>query len=133
MKLTDFDIINPLDGGWGRAVHCAKQRFTLRADGDFTGYEIEKMLRRYGIRIWGREMNDKEEHAFLVKRRQALWAEYLLCRAGVPLTCALLDPRNAHYREHHPPRSMPVPWTKHGVSPSGFVGHVLDLLDKLLP
>lgn len=133
MRITDFDIINPLDGLWGRTFHGPMHRFSFRADGDFTGYEIEKMLRRYGIRIWGREMDGSEERAFLVKRSQAVWAEYLLCRAGVPLTCALIDPRNTEYREHHPPRSMPTPWTKHGVGPASLVDHVLDLLDKVFP
>lgn len=133
MNLGYFDIINPLDGLWGRSTHGPMHRFTFRADGDFSGYEIEKMLRRYGIHIWGRETDGDAERAFLVRRRQAIWAEYLLCRAGVPLTCALLDPRNEHYRRRHIPRSMPVPWTKHGVGPASFVDHVLDLLDKVLP
>lgn len=133
MKISNLDLINPVDGAWGKATHGPMYRFTFRADGNYSGYEVEKMLRRYGIRVWGREMNDPEERAFLVKRRQALWAEYLLCRAGVPLTCALLDPRNEHYRQRHAPRSMPVPWTKHGIGPSSFVDYVLDFLDKILP
>ncbi len=128
-----FDLINPLDGVLGRTLHGPMHRFTFRADSEYSGYEVEKMLRRYGIRIWGREMAENEDRAFLVKESQAIWAEYLLCRAGIPLTCKLLDPRNESYRQRHAPRSMPVPWTMRGIGPSGFVDHVVDLLDKIMP
>ena len=94
-----FDLINPLDGVLGRTLHGPMHRFTFRADSEYSGYEVEKMLRRYGIRIWGREMAENEDRAFLVKESQAIWAEYLLCRAGIPLTCKLLDPRNESYRQ----------------------------------
>jgi hypothetical protein len=133
MNLGDLDLINPIDGVWGRAAHGQMHCFTFRADGEYSGYEIEKMLRRYGIRIWGRKMEGDQERAFLVKQTQAVWAEYLLCRAGVPLTCALLDPRNEHYCRRHEPQSMPIPWTKHGIGPSSFVDYILDLIDKILP
>jgi len=131
MNPGDFDLINPLDGLLGRAVHGKMHRFTFRADGEFSGYEVEKLLRRYGIRIWGREMAEGEDRAFLVKQRQAVWAEYLLCRAGVPLTCKLLDGRNESYRQRHAPQSMPEPWTRQGIGPTSFVDYVVDLLDKV--
>lgn len=90
------------------------------------------LLRQYGIRIWGREIDDSDELAFLVKRSQAVWAEYVLCRAGVPLTSKLLDPRNEQYRQRHAPGSMPTPWSERGIGPHTFVDHVVDWLYRLL-
>jgi hypothetical protein len=90
------------------------------------------LLRQYGVRVWGREVIDDEELALLVKQRQAVWAEYLLCRAGVPLTSPLLDPRNEQYRLRHVPGTMPTPWTEHGISARSFVDHVVDLLNRVV-
>ena len=133
MNWRRLDFINPLDGLWGRAAHGSLHRFSFSIDSDFSAFEVEKLLRRYGIHIWGRRLESDTERSFLVKRRQAVWAEYLLCRAGVPLTSPLLDSRNEQYRRRHAPRSMPIPWTSEGSAPASFLDHVLELMDKLLP
>jgi hypothetical protein len=127
-----MDLLNPLDGQLGRLLNGPMYRFTFRADGGFSGLEVEKMLRRYGVRVWGREMDDPEERALLVKQSQAVWAEYLLCRAGVPLTCQLLDPRNDTYRHQHNQGTMPVPWTQNGIGANSFVDHIVDWIERLL-
>jgi hypothetical protein len=125
------DLIDPLDGWFGRLLHGPMHRCTFSRHGDFSGMQVEMLLHQYGIRIWGREIDAPEELALLVKRRQAVWAEYILCRAGVPLTCQLLDPRNEVYRVRHIPGSMPTPWTKDGIRPHTFVDHVVDWLNRL--
>lgn len=130
--LTLPDLIDPLDGWIGRWLHGPMHCFTFLRASDFTGAEVEKLLRRYGIRIWGRELDHPQELAFLVKRKQAIWAEYILCRAGVPLTCQLLDPRNAQYQQRHGPNTMPTPWDARGIGPHSVVDHVVDWLDRLL-
>lgn len=132
MNLLRFDMINPLDGLWGQMRHGPMHRFTFRADEPYSGVEIEKTLRRYGIRVWGREMDDPTERALLVKQSQAIWAEYLLCRAGVPLTCPLLDSRNLTCLNQHAAGSMPTPWTVGGIGAHSFVDHVVDWLDRLV-
>lgn len=126
------DLIDPIDGWLGQMLNGPMHRFTFSTQGEFTGVEVELLLRQYGIRIWGREMTNPNERAFLVKRRQAVWAEYILCRAGVPLTSPLLDPRNARYRQQHAPDSMPTPWDKQGIGPHTFVDHVVDWINRLL-
>ena len=125
------EIINPLDGLWGRATHGPMHRFSFATGAGVTGGAVEKLLRTYGIRIWGREMDDPDERAFLVKRSQAVWAEYLLCRAGVPLTCPLLDPRNAMYAVDHIGDPMPEPWDRKGIGAHSLVDHVVDWLGGL--
>lgn len=126
------DLINWLDGVSGRLTHGQLYRFTFSTATGFTGVEIEMLLRQYGIRIWGREIIEQKELAFLVKERQAVWAEYILCRAGVPLTSKLLDPRNEQYRQQHAPGSMPTPWSERGIGPHSFVDHVVEWLNRLL-
>jgi hypothetical protein len=86
------DVINPLDGLWGRLRHGRMHRFSWRG---VTGAHVERILRRYGIPCYGRWVApDDDERACLVPYVQAKWAEDLLCRAGVPLTCRLLDPKH---------------------------------------
>jgi hypothetical protein len=128
MRFSFPDLIDAVDGWIGRLSHGSMHRFTVSTQGDFTGMEVELMLRQYGMRIWGREFDQADEFAFLVKRSQAVWAEYILCRAGVPLTSPLLDARNAAYRRE----TMPQPWTKQGIGPHTFVDHVVDWLNRLL-
>jgi hypothetical protein len=132
MNLGDFDLLNPLDGYFGQLFNGPMHRFSFLADAGFSGLEIEKMLRRYGIRVWGRNMDDPAEHSFLVKETQAEWAEYLLCRAGVPLTGQLLDPRNETYRNQHAPGSMPKPWTANGIGAHSLVDHIVDWIEALM-
>lgn len=126
------DLVDTLDGWLGQLMNGPMHRFTFSSAGDFSGVEVEMLLRRYGIRVWGREMNVPGELALLVKRRQAVWAEYILCRAGVPLTCPLLDARNAAYRQHHAPNTMPTPWDKQGIGPHTIIDHLVDWLNRLL-
>jgi len=132
MNFSLPDLIDPIDAWIGRLTHGPMHRFTFSTAGEFSGVEVEMLLRRYGIRIWGRELDQPDELAFLVKRRQAIWAEYILCRAGVPLTCPLLDARNAQYRQQHAQGSMPTPWDQQGIGPHTFVDHVVDWLNRLL-
>ena len=132
MNFSFPDLIDPIDAWIGRLTQGPMHRFTFAAEGEFTGVEVEMLLRQYGIRIWGREMGQPDERAILVKRRQAVWAEYILCRAGVPLTCPLLEPRNARYRQQHTPGAMPKPWDQQGIGAHTFVDHVVDWLNRLL-
>lgn len=127
-----LDWIDPIDGWLGQLLHGSMHRFHFLRQGDFTGVQVELLLRQYGVRIWGREFDDPEEFTFLVKQKQAIWAEYVMCRAGVPLTGELLDPRNDTYRQRHAPNTMPRPWSVQGIGPHTFVDHVVDWLNRLL-
>lgn len=130
MSYLGPDIADWLDGLWGRIFHGPMHRFTFSRHGDFTGMEVEYLLRQYGIRCWGREMDDPDELAVLVKQKQAIWAEYILCRAGVPLTSQLLDLRNAEYGQRHT-GTMPPPWTQRGIGPHSIIDYLVDWLNRL--
>ena len=72
----------------------------------WSGVEVESLLMRHGVRIWGRGFVGEQIY-FRVKKRQARWAEYLLLRRGVPVTSGPFDPRNADYAERYAPGSEP--------------------------
>jgi hypothetical protein len=69
------------------------------------GIDIERLLSRYGIKVWDRGVTPTELY-FCVKRRQVKWAEYVLLRAGVPVTSAPAEPRNSQWAA---PYSGPPP------------------------
>jgi hypothetical protein len=83
-----------LDAFSVRAANGPLHAFTFRRGGGFAGREVERLLLDKGIRIFERTRLPSGDLGFSVRADQAEWAEYLLCRAGVPLTCELLDPAN---------------------------------------
>jgi hypothetical protein len=74
----------------------------------WSGIQIERLLKRHGVVIWDRGFVGENLY-FRVKRRQVVWAEYLLLRAGVPVVSPLVDPRNLKYAERYRPGSEPPP------------------------
>ena len=88
------------------------------------GIDIERLLYRHGVKVWDRGIAGDELY-FCVKRRQVQWAEYLLLRAGVPVTSVLNEPRNAEWEASYPPGSEP-PNSK--TRPAG----ISDLIDLIL-
>lgn len=87
-----------------------------RADkgGEFSLYDVEDLLNKYGIPIYGRT-HDARSMYFRVKKRQATWAEYLLLHAGIELCNPTIDRRNAAYVARHPPGWMPPAWADRDV------------------
>lgn len=132
MNLPYIDILSPIDELLARTQYGRMHRFTFCPTSEFNAYRVEKLLRRYGVRVWGRKIVDGSMRSFVVKERQAVWAEYVMCRAGVPLVDELLDPRNAQYPERHPEASMPTPWTERGIPAISFIDHLGDLLAKFV-
>lgn len=71
------------------------------------GLDIERLLFRYGVKVWDRGASG-EEFYFCVKRRQVKWAEYVLLRAGIPVTSSLRESRNTEWAARHPANSLPT-------------------------
>lgn len=81
-------------------------RFSIPRTCGWSGHHMEQMLRRYGIKIWGRNFN--QSHLFFrVKLQQANWAEYLLWRNGIPVHSRPFNPQNRIYGMKHAPGSKP--------------------------
>jgi hypothetical protein len=82
-------------------------KFTVRyADrgGHHSRAEIEAMLSKYGIAVYGRTHDANHMH-FLVKKRQAPWADYLMRNAGVAIVGEPLAPGNGS-----PKGKLPAAW-----------------------
>jgi hypothetical protein len=84
-------------------------RFETPREAEWAGAEVERLLRHYGIRVWGRGFTDTTVY-FYVKERQANWAEYLLLRRGIPLVGPLYNPANAAYARQYAPGNRPPAW-----------------------
>ena len=72
------------------------------------GIDVERLLKRNGVKLWDRGLANRDELYFCVKRRQARWAEYVLLRAGVKCRCEMTDQRNREWAEQYPPGSEPT-------------------------
>ena len=130
MTLPSFDIFSAIDGMIGQSQYGKMHRFLWDIDSGFTGYRVESMLRQYGIRVWGRKAQGAKR-SFLVRQSQAVWAEYLLCRMGVPLESKILDRRNLEYPAQHD-STMPVPWSSQSGRPISFVDKLLELMARFV-
>lgn len=119
----DLDFINPLEGLFARLRHGRMFRLSYERDCGYSGAQVEKMLRRYHIPVFGREVDRSDEIAVLVKWKQARFAEYILCRAGIPLTYSLIEPSNAVTYNGR----MPKPWGK----PKGAHSVIARIVDVL--
>ena len=91
--LARLDWFERLDAALKHLAGVRSWRFQIPRACGWSGHQIEQHLLRYGVRVWDRRV---DEHCltFRVKRQQADWAEYLLCRAGVPILGRLFNPRN---------------------------------------
>jgi hypothetical protein len=90
------------------------------------GIDIERLLRRYGVKIWDRAFT-RDCITFRVKRRQANWAEYLLWRKGIPVCSRPFDPRNRIYGERYPPGSEPPTGGKRPNTGPGWLDELTSL------
>ena len=90
----------------------------------WSGRDMEQLLRRHGVRIWGRNF-DRHHLYFRVKLEQANWAEYLLWRRGIPVVSPPFNPMNRSYGLRHAPGSEP------GASNRRQPNLIEDLLSRL--
>lgn len=100
--LDTINIIGRIDGWlamlrYGRGVE-------LRWKG-MTGMEVNRMLRRYGVKTYAGRMPAKNVRTVRVRSEQGKWAERLCIQYGVPLT-GLIYAENANVKRGN----MPKPW-----------------------
>lgn len=77
----------------------------------WNGQMVEGLLGCYGVKVWDRGASGEELY-FCVKRRQAKWAEYVLLRAGVPVTSVLKESRNTGWAMRRLGIPIPQGWRK---------------------
>lgn len=103
-----LNLIDRLTGlirgvGYGDLGHKFTVRYADRG-GHHSRAEIEAMLSKYGIAVYGRTHDANHMH-FLVKKRQAPWADYLMRNAGVAIVGEPLAPGNGS-----PKGKLPAAW-----------------------
>ena len=76
--------------------------WTCGGSAGWSGGEIERFLRKYGVVVWDRGFVGRSTTSS-ASSRQANWAEYLLLRRGIPITGSLFNPDNRDYGEQHAP------------------------------
>lgn len=100
-------------------------RFCVPRSCGLSGREIEQLLQRHGVMIWGR--NFSRDHLFFrVKLNQANWAEYLLWRRGIPADSRPFNTKNQSYGRRHYPGTEP-PITYSHTNPRGWWGYLRSL------
>jgi hypothetical protein len=104
-------------------VGANRRKFWVPRDAGWSGVDIERFLRKYGVAIWDRGFVGND-YFFCVKERQANWAEYLLLRRGVPISGPLFNPDNAAHGERYAPGDAPPAWVDRGQRPE-------DPIDKI--
>jgi hypothetical protein len=108
------------------AGHNAWQFYVPR-DCGWTGIEMERLLRRHGVKIWDRDFTH-DCLTFRVKRRQANWAEYLLRRRGIPVVSQPFNPLNDEYARRHAPGSEPPTRRQQHNTSGGLLDDLFTLL-----
>jgi len=119
-----FDWISPciaiLEGiAKGDPFGIRSWTFYVPLDSSWSGAQIEKMLKRHGVKIWARMIHGGDLF-FRVHKKQAEWAEYVLLRAGVPLKYRLYSQRNLQYLRPQP------------IKGQGLEHRLLSMLDDLV-
>ncbi len=101
--LCMFDLVDRADEIVGTMIFGPAHCFHIRRVGGWTGYQVEQLLARHGVRIWGRGFTPGAQGIlyFSVKVKQSNWAEYIMMRCGVPLVSKDINPRNSAAFEKH--------------------------------
>lgn len=111
--LGPLNLIDRVEGLlMGLGYRDMGRQFTIRRldkGGTHSLNECEGILKEYGVAVYGRT-HDATNMYFLVKNRQADWAEYLLTAAGVEIIGPAVNERNAITAGSR--STMPTPWSK---------------------
>ena len=122
-----LDLIDRVDEVVGNVRYGSHQRFNVPRECAWSGHDIESLLGRHGVRIWGRGFTSTDI-CFNVKGRQANWAEYLLKRRGIPVSDSPVNPKNDVYAEKHAPGSEPPGWRRRPERKKDWLDSLLSFL-----
>ena len=85
-----FDWISPLTAEVQDRVNGPAHTFMIPDDCGWSGFEIEHLLKDYGVKSW-RRMIVNHMIMITVRLAEAHWAQYLLLREQIPVEYGLLD------------------------------------------
>ena len=91
-----FDWITPTVAFFQDFFNGPASDFGIPANAGWSRGEIKRLLKKYGVRVWGLMYNVSGDMLmFTVPKTQAKWAYYLLLREGVPILYAPADVINS--------------------------------------
>ena len=111
-KLNWFESVDELMR-WLSGVKSWK--FAVSRNCGWSGQQIEEMLAKYGVKVWGRGFT-RDTLTFRVKYQQANWAEYLLWQHRITVHSSPFNPQNRQYGEqrsfnpHNSPHQKEPDW-----------------------
>jgi hypothetical protein len=86
------DGASPLVAPLRNVVEGPGHRFAVHADTGWSGRDIETLLARYGVTLWGK-LAIGDRICFTVRQAQAQWTQYLLERQGLTIIEGALPSR----------------------------------------
>lgn len=105
-------------GLWGVLVEFVRCVLSLnnptirwKRNQGWSGVDVERLLKRHGVVVWDRGFTGDELWC-CVKARQVKWAQYVMHRAGVPITGRQHEMRNATWAARHPAGDEPAKHSK---------------------
>jgi len=122
------DILKMIDDAAAKARYGSGEKLTWTCEnGGMSGADVESMLVKYGVRVYGRQYAEEEgdEYGVTVRSEQAKWAEFLMKRRGLSLTSPLIDESNANVQRGAMPKEWGVP-----VQRVGLAGRVQDIIES---
>lgn len=122
-SLMDIDPVKWIDDILAIGQNGTGVKLTWLAGTAWRGAEVERILRRYGVRVYARQYttpDNKRDYGVTVRAKQADWADYLLRKAGVPVSS---PERNVVAVTGAMPQAKGTP-----AKPVGFGGLVVSIL-----
>ena len=83
-SLTVFDVISPIATLLRNLISGPTHTFGVPAGCGWSGRDVETLLRDHGVTSWC-HMTINHTYLLTVKRRQAVWAQYVMDEAQVPV------------------------------------------------
>lgn len=127
--------------GWRAKMRYGRlHEFCIYRPSITSGADVELMLRRYHVALYGRKSgcsehwragDDPDLLGFSVRMAQARWAERLLIQYGVGLTSPLVDENHRALIDAQNRGAMPRQWTE-GARPETFNAHIVEAMTRLL-
>jgi hypothetical protein len=99
---ASFDIISPMAHLFGGLVHGAGHTFNISSGCGWSGRDIEKLLRKNGIKTWG-AMVISDTILITVRKDQAAQAQAVLEQNGITLEGGMVEASKPSKRQSSQP------------------------------
>jgi hypothetical protein len=128
---TVFDWISPVMAAIQDRLNGPSHTFMIPDDCGWSGFQIERLLKSYGIKPW-RRMIVKHMIMLTVRLAQAHYAQYLLLRAQIPIEYGLLEERPGQAAANKPGKVQGARAAPKARPKRGIFAELAQVLDGLV-